>query len=302
MDAQENELLTHVGPGTPMGELLRRYWWPVWFSEKVAKRPVPVRILGEDLVLFRKPNGAVGLIDRFCPHRGASLEFGRAEDKGLRCCYHGWVFDETGQCVEQPLEPDDSTFKSMIRIPGYPVMEVAGLVFAYMGPKPAPAFPRYDLLFWDDNVSIVGANEQHCNWLQRAENTIDQAHVNILHASVYPQMAGKRPNIDWVREWYGMRILADSGLSKPKVTHMLFPSANRITRARKGDTPSHDIYFRVPIDDHETRTFWVNVYPSETKAKDGGPLRRTEGLTPSPRLEFEYTDDGWFGIPSKDQD
>jgi 5,5'-dehydrodivanillate O-demethylase len=301
MDAQENELLTRVGRGTPMGELLRRYWWPIWFSEKVEKRPVPVRLLGEDLVVFRKPSGALGLVSRYCPHRGASLAYGRAEEIGLRCCYHGWAFDGDGQCVDTPLEPEGSRFKDMVKIDGYPVQEMAGLIFAYLGPKPVPALPRYDLLCWDDSVSLVSANEQHCNWLQRAENTVDQAHVNILHASVYPSLAMTRPVIEWEKQWYGMRITADSGRKQPKVTHFIFPSSNRITRARIGDTPSHDIYFRVPIDDTLTWTFGINVYPGQKPAA-GTNGRDVRGMVHSAREEFDYTEDGWFGLPSKDQD
>jgi 5,5'-dehydrodivanillate O-demethylase len=144
---EENELLTRVGRGTPGGEMLRRYWWPVNFSELVTKRgqPAKVRLLGEDLVLFRGGDGSLGLLALNCSHRGTSLEFGRVEENGIRCCYHGWLYDTRGQCLEQPAEPADSTFKSRVQHPAYQPLEIAGFIFAYMGPEPAPLLPNYDL-------------------------------------------------------------------------------------------------------------------------------------------------------------
>ena len=130
---EENEMLTRVGPGTPAGEMLRRYWWPVGFSEEVKSKgtPVKVRLLGEDFVLFRDGGGELGLLELHCSHRGTSLEFGRVEDNGIRCCYHGWLYDRRGKCLEQPAEPEDSTFKDRIQHPAYHAREAAGLVFAF---------------------------------------------------------------------------------------------------------------------------------------------------------------------------
>ncbi|HEY1374510.1 MAG TPA: Rieske 2Fe-2S domain-containing protein, partial [Candidatus Binatia bacterium] len=127
--------------------MLRRYWWPVAFSEQVAQksRPAKVRLLGEDLVVFRAGNGKLGLLGLHCSHRGTSLEFGRIEECGLRCCYHGWLYDLAGKCVEQPTEPEGSTFKERIQHPAYKAEEIGGFVFAYLGPDPAPLLPRYDL-------------------------------------------------------------------------------------------------------------------------------------------------------------
>ena len=122
---EENELLTRVGPGTPAGEMLRRYWWPVGFSEEVKSKgaPVKVRLLGEDFVLFRDGGGELGILELHCSHRGTSLEFGRVEDNGIRCCYHGWLYDRRGKCLEQPAEPEDSTFKDRIQHPAYHAQE-----------------------------------------------------------------------------------------------------------------------------------------------------------------------------------
>jgi 5,5'-dehydrodivanillate O-demethylase len=132
MDQARNELLTRVGPGTRMGNLLRYYWWPVGFSQSLDKIPQPVRILGEDLILFRNAQGKVGLMDRFCAHRLASLEHGRVENDGIRCCYHGWLFGNDGQCLEMPAEPEDSRLHLEVKLKAYKTQEMGGLIFAYM--------------------------------------------------------------------------------------------------------------------------------------------------------------------------
>jgi 5,5'-dehydrodivanillate O-demethylase oxygenase subunit len=284
MDKAENELLTRVGPGTRMGALLRRYWWPVWFTEQVTDKPVPVRLLGEDLVLFREPSGKLGLIERYCAHRRVSLEFGRVEEGGIRCCYHGWKYGADGSCVDLPLEPEGSGLKRDVKLSGYAVFEAGGLIFAYLGPKPVPAFPRWDLLFREAGLTKVGADEEHCNWLQRAENTVDQHHLCSLHASVYPQLAFKRSEVDWEPAWFGLNItMRVPGLTKPKLDQFIFPSSNRFTQARIGVPPSHNLRIRVPTDDTKTTTFWVKIYPSIT---DQGRLK-TEGLKPRQRGVYD---------------
>jgi 5,5'-dehydrodivanillate O-demethylase len=298
MDKQENELLTRVGPGTPMGELLRRYWWPVGFIQEVKDKPMPVRILGEDLILFRQPDGKLGLIERYCAHRRVSLEFGRVEEGGIRCCYHGWKYDCAGQCVETPLEPEGSRLKDGVKLRGYVLEEAGGLIFAYMGPQPVPDFPRYDLLYHTEGLTVVGADEEYCNWMQRAENAVDPLHLAILHAGVYPSIAFKRPRVEFEETWYGQRMPMWAGEKEPRVVHFIFPSHSRFTRARKGDTPSHDLRIRVPTDDTKTTTFWINTYPSIT---DQGKLR-TEGLKARQRLVYEKVPDGYWDIPSHDQD
>ncbi len=155
LSREQNELLTRTGPGTPGGALLRRYWQPVALARELPPGgdPVPVDLLGEELVLFRDPDGRVGLLDRHCCHRGTDLTFGRIEDGGLRCLYHGWLYDVTGKCLEQPGEPEGSTYKDKVRQTAYPVVERAGAFFAYLGPDPAPEFPHYDFL--------VGARRPH---------------------------------------------------------------------------------------------------------------------------------------------
>src|SRR6266540_2327125 len=266
LSKEENELVTRVGPGTPAGEMLRRYWWPVGFTEHVKEKssPTKVRLLGEDFVLFRDGGGRLGLVELHCSHRGTSLEYGRVEDRGIRCCYHGWLYDVNGRCLEQPAEPADSTFKDRIQHPAYKAQEIAGFIFAYIGPEPAPLLPRYDLFFEESGERAIGAGTEYCNWLQRAENSVDQTHLVALHAPEYPHMALKRPEIGWQQTVYGAKITMHvPGVSKPKHSHWVFPSHTRHTTARKGRIPDHAIRFRVPTDDAKTTTFWLRFTPHD---------------------------------------
>ena len=189
------ERLTLVGRGTPMGELLRRYWHPVALASDATGTPRQIRILGEDLILFRDGAGRAGLLYPRCVHRGASLYYGRVEDDGIRCCYHGWKFTVDGHCVEQPCEPDNGAATCrLVRQPHYPVQERYGLIFAYMGPpEKQPILPRYDVLenlapgefieADDNSIGTGGPQIVPCNWLQHFENVMDPFHVPILHGS-----------------------------------------------------------------------------------------------------------------------
>jgi 5,5'-dehydrodivanillate O-demethylase oxygenase subunit len=179
---EQNERLTRVGPGTPMGALMRRYWHPIAGSGQLPVAAVrEVRVLGEDLVLYRDASGTLGLIDERCAHRRVKLRYGVPEQQGLRCPYHGWMFDAEGRCVEQPAEPAGSQFKDKVRIKAYPVQELAGLVFAYLGPQPAPQMPRWDRLVWDNAFRTVNLFRVPANWLQCMEDTLDTMHVEWLH-------------------------------------------------------------------------------------------------------------------------
>ena len=305
LSRQENDLLTSVGPGTPCGEMLRRYWWPIGFSELVTEKQTPtkVRLLGEDFVLFRDGARRLGLLELHCSHRGTSLEFGRVEDQGIRCCYHGWLYDVAGRCLEQPAEPAESTFKDRIQHPAYKVQEIAGFIFAYLGPDPAPLLPRYDLFLEENGERVIGAGTEYCNWLQRAENSVDQTHLVALHAPEYPQMALKRPEIGWQKTIYGAKITMHvPGVSKPKHSHWVFPSHTRHTTARKDRVPDHAIRFRVPTDDTTTKTFWLRFTPND-EANRGRPLRlKTVGFEDDKPGIYTRVDDGWWGIASHDQD
>src|SRR5438874_736394 len=182
LTAEENEKLTKVGAGTAMGNLLRRYWHPIAAATQLDENPVKrVRLLGESLVLYRDRKGQMGLISDTCAHRRVNLAYGIPEFEGLRCCYHGWLYDETGQCLEMPAEPEDTTFPSRVKIAAYPVQELCGLIFAYLGPAPAPLLPRWDMFVWDNVLRDIGFQEIPCNWLQMQENNVDPAHLQWLH-------------------------------------------------------------------------------------------------------------------------
>ena len=182
LTAVDNELMTRVGPGTPGGDLLRRYWHPIAAAQQLDKNPVrKVKILGEELALYRDRSGALGLLGLRCPHRLMSLEYGIPEEEGLRCGYHGWMFNEEGRCIETPLEPPDSTFKEKVEALHYPVQEMGGLVWAYLGPEPAPLLPRWDLFVRPGGFRQIVAHHLPCNWLQVMENRGDLGHATYLH-------------------------------------------------------------------------------------------------------------------------
>jgi phenylpropionate dioxygenase-like ring-hydroxylating dioxygenase large terminal subunit len=192
MQAHLNERITRVGPGTPCGELLRRYWQPAAlldefdprFDARMAERPLkPVRLLGQDLVLFRADDGAWGLLDRDCPHRGADLAFARHEGDRIRCPFHGWAFDAEGRCLETPAEPVGSTLCQRVRQRRYPTQVVAGVIWAYLGPEDStpPALPALDAFVAPASHAFAFKGQWHCNWLQAVEVGIDPAHPSFLH-------------------------------------------------------------------------------------------------------------------------
>src|SRR5215469_12972089 len=180
---EDNELVTRVGPGTPMGNLMRQYWVPAMLSSEVPwadSDPLRVRLLGEDLIAFRATDGQVGLIQNHCPHRGASLFFGRNEEAGLRCVYHGWKFDVDGACIDMPNEPAESDFKSRVRAVTYPTRERNGIIWAYLGPRPTPP-PLPDLEANMLSGHTVSTILRECNWMQGLEGELDTVHFAFLH-------------------------------------------------------------------------------------------------------------------------
>lgn len=188
-----NERLTQVGPGTPMGNLLRRYWHPIAGASEFDKKSIkPVRFFGEDLVLFRTVAGTYGLIPRRCHHRGADLSFGFVEEDGIRCHYHGWKYDCSGSCVDRPFDSNVSRQGKTLGRPGpnYLVQEKAGLVWAYMGPMPAPLLPDWDVYGWPHTFKQIVTSEIPCNWLQCQENTVDPVHFEWLHNNTQQRRVG----------------------------------------------------------------------------------------------------------------
>ena len=287
-----NDTLTRVGPGSEAGAVLRRYWQPAALLDELeGNRPVvPVRLMGEDLVLFRDSEGKLGLIGRHCPHRGADLCFGRLEDNGLRCPFHGWHFNRDGQCVEQPGEPEGSKMHEQIRAKSYPVEERNGIVFAYMGPGEPPAFPRFDCFRAPRSHVFAFKGLWECNWLQAMEVGIDPAHASFLHRFLQDEdpkeSYGKQfrdaaagtdiPMTRLLREYprpvitveetdYGMRLIAlrhmEDGRTHVRVTNQIFPEAISIPMSREMIITQ----WHVPVDDETC--YWYSMFTSF-----GGPV------------------------------
>jgi 5,5'-dehydrodivanillate O-demethylase oxygenase subunit len=277
-----NERLTRVGPGTPLGTLLRRYWFPIARTPELDAEPVlAVTLLGERLALFRSEAGALGLVAQRCPHRGASLAYGIPDGDGIRCAYHGWCFDRTGQCIDQPTEPAESTFKHEVTTPAYPVQELGGLIWAYIGPQPAPLLPRWDVLVRTDLDRAIGVTHLPINFLQAMENSMDPIHFEWLHA-VYGNYVNKRtgkPPAMTPRKHeqiafdvfeygiYKRRLLegADPETSEDWLTGhpVIFPYMLAV-----GDHQRPTLQIRVPVDDTHTLHYW---YRTETRAADAPP-------------------------------
>ncbi|HXJ84607.1 MAG TPA: aromatic ring-hydroxylating dioxygenase subunit alpha [Candidatus Methylomirabilis sp.] len=197
LSKEQNRILTEVGPGTPMGNLLRRYWMPIAAVSQLDENPVrPVRLMGEDLVLYRDRSGSYGLIDRHCAHRRADLSYGWVEDCGLRCHYHGWLWDRTGRCLAQPFEEaahPEARFKDRVQLTAYKVEAKAGLVWAYLGPEPAPLVPTWEPFTWPNGFVQIVFAEIPCNWLQCQENSIDPVHFEWLHGHWTRALRGEGP-------------------------------------------------------------------------------------------------------------
>lgn len=305
LSREENERLTRVGAGTPAGEMLRRYWWPVAFSQDAKPRgaPLKIKLLGEEFVLFRDGTERLGLMALHCSHRGTSLEYGRIEERGIRCCYHGWLYDIHGNCLEQPAEPAGSTFKDRVKHPAYRAQDAGGLIFGYIGPEPAALLPSYDLLVRDDGCRVVGGDIEDCNWLQRAENSADGAHSIALHAAGYPNMALKRPRITWEPTRFGIKETTwIEDLAKPRISHYVFPSHVRHSAARVGESPRQVIRFRVPTDDFTTTTFWIDFYPHKNGEPAQPELLKVKGFRKNQPGVYERVIDGWWNLPNREQD
>ena len=227
-----NRLLTEVGPGTQMGALLRRYWQPIAAVSELADGATkPVRLLGEDLVLYKDLSGCYGLLDRHCPHRSADLSYGIVEVCGLRCSYHGWRFDETGTCREQPFEDIDAPevrFRDRIRIQAYRVQAKAGLIWAYLGPDPAPLLPNWEPFTWANGFVQIVFSVVPCNWFQCQENSIDPVHF------------------EWMHDNWGRRLEGHDGAYSPRHLKLAFDEFEYGL-----------VYRRVREDSDETSPLWT---------------------------------------------
>jgi phthalate 4,5-dioxygenase len=290
----DNEILTQVGEGTPMGNLLRRFWMPALLEEEILAPdcpPVRVRILGEDLVAFKDTDGNIGIVDAHCPHRRAGMFFARNEECGLRCVYHGWKFNIYGDCVDMPSEPDETNFKNKVKIKSYPAIAKGGAVWIYMGPPALkPKLPDFEWANLPKNKAIVTKRLQNCNWAQALEGGIDSSHISYLHRTLddlKPQSAA--PELDehgqekfinyaatdrhpvfFIEETdYGQRISARRNAKKGeyywRITQFMVPFHTCIPPQMKEGRDSKGLSYAghawVPIDDHNTWTWSFNCNP-----------------------------------------
>ena len=297
LSQEQNDLITRAGPGTAAGALLRRYWQPAALVDELSgtNRPIkPIRLLGESLVLFRDAAGRYGLIERACPHRGTDLAYGRLEDGGLRCAFHGWLFDVTGACLQTPAEPDGSNLCANIRQKAYPVVERSGILFAYMGPGAPPAFPHFDCFVAPASHTFAFKGMIDCNWLQSLEVGVDPAHTSFLHRFFHDedpkQGCGKmfrdqslgtempmtqimrefpRPRIEVEPTEFGFRIVTLRQISDAnshiRVTNLVFPNAFMIPMSREMTISQ----WHVPIDD--VKHYWYAIFTSF-----GAPVNKDE--------------------------
>jgi len=340
MHAAQNELITRIGPGTPCGELLRRYWQPVALLDEfdaqldpvMALRPIkPVRLLGQDLVLFRDGQGSFGLLDRDCPHRGSDLAFARHEAEGIRCPFHGWKFAVDGQCLETPAEPMGSTLCQRVRQRSYPLLQRAGVLFAYLGPEDStpPALAAFDCFNAPDSHSFAFKGMWHCNWLQAVEVGIDPAHPSFLHrymqdeslehtfgrqfrAASVGSVDGERwPMTRVMREFCSPEIhhdevapgllqlttlrLINDQLTHVRVTHSVFPQTFVIPLSETVTiTQMH-----VPVDD--THTYWFSFFTSFCAPLDKATMRqqRLAAMTLPDYLPIHGRHDRWNFNPEE---
>jgi phenylpropionate dioxygenase-like ring-hydroxylating dioxygenase large terminal subunit len=327
ISAEQNDLMTRVGPGTSAGALLRNYWQPVALVDEFdgARDVKPVSILGEKFVLFRNAKRQFGLLDRHCPHRQADLAYGRLEPDGLRCVFHGWKFDVDGKCLETPAEPKGSRLCEHIRQRSYPVAERSGIVFAWLGAGEPSAFPHFDCFTAPDAYTFAFKGYWDCNWLQALEVGIDPAHASFLHryfededtaAGYGKQFRGKpldsdlpiskvlreydQPEITVARTEYGMRLLTlrkiDDKQTHGRSTHILFPQAFVIPmNAEMTITQWH-----VPVDDHGC--YWYSIFTSFTTPVDKKTMREQRLKTyPAPDYRPIHNRASGWGFDAEQQ-
>jgi len=313
LSTTDNDLVTRVGAGTSMGGLMREYWIPFLLSWEVESDGPPerVRLLGEDLVVFRDTKGRVGLIAESCPHRGASLYFGRNEKDGLSCVYHGWKFDVDGACVEMPSEPRESNFHEKVKTVSYPLVERAGIVWTYMGPRSTPPpLPDFEWLDLPESQIVANKRVQYTNWVQAMEGDLDQSHLSFTHRWLTPRSDSVRPGVDVIRQNdthpkfqvvntdYGVCIgagrNAPDGQKYWRVTQHLMPF--HTMTGTYGDDPNRNWRAWVPIDDQNVVVIGLTFHPTRSFTGENRETMLTKGgvWTMSPETRALKTS-AWFG-------
>lgn len=294
---EQNQLVTQTDSGTPMGELFRRYWLPALLSEELPTPdcpPVRLKLLGERMVAIRDTSGRLGVMDEFCPHRGVSLWFGRNEENGLRCPYHGWKFDVNGQCVEVPSEEPGSRFCDRIQLKSYPLVERGGVIWIYMGPpEHQPPLPEWEFATVPDASRFVSKRLQICNWLQALEGGIDSSHVSFLHSGglksdpLFKGAKGNEYNLNDLRPKFevvegdaglfiGVRRKAEPGHLYWRITPWVMPCFTMVPP--RGDHPVHG-HFWVPIDDENCWAWSFDYHPTRAlKDSEVEAMRNGAGI------------------------
>ena len=296
---QEDVELTHVGPGTACGEYLRRFWHPVAISDELKDVPIRIRIMGEDLIIFRDLSRRVGLVEVHCPHRGASLEFGLLSERGIRCCYHGWLFEVDGTILETPGEPEGSTLKDRLCHGAYPTWEHKGIVFAYMGPvDKQPPFPILDTMV-DEGLpgyrpsSIEGGKHyMPCNWLQIKENCMDPVHTAFLHTIVsgaqFTEEFGVIPELEFIETPVGLVYIAARRVGDNvwvRMNDFIPPNIHQVASSYEDGKLEHGFHrpwltqWSVPVDDNETMNIRIRHYSDEEYSSSNRPPVLTFGQT-----------------------
>ena len=295
----QNNLLTQTGPETPGGRFLRSYWQPITTSEEmpIGGAPMPLRIMSEDLVLFRDDKDRLGLIGQFCPHRGTDLSYGRVEDGGLRCLYHGWLFNKDGNCIDQPAEPEGKKFCQKVRHPAYPVQEKGGAIWAYLGDGEPPLIPDFEFLTAPEPNRQAFRVIQMCNWLQGLESSTDPAHTTFLHrrppgtpsqrsgADIAALRGTEPPEIGIEQTGFGTRIFAlhnsPNGRKYLRINNFVYPcGATPATSIGKGGYQGR---WYVPIDDYSHCRFEFFYQQTEPLNKERLRRNRAENVGPDLR-------------------
>jgi phthalate 4,5-dioxygenase oxygenase subunit len=310
-----NELLTQTGPGTPMGDLFREYWIPALLAEELPEPgspPVRVKLLSERLIAFRDENGDYGLIDEFCAHRGVSLWFGQTEGTGLRCAYHGWKYDVTGQCIDVPSEPHERGLAQKVKLTGYPLAKVGDVLWTHMGdPAKRPPLPEWEFATVPSEQTYTSKRWQECNWLQALEGGIDSSHVSWLHSGglksdpLFKGARGNQYNLADMKPFFevmdapgglfiGARRNAEEGHYYWRITPWVMPSFTMVPP--RGDHPVHG-HFWIPIDDENCWVFTFDYHPVRVLTAD-----EVQAMKDGFGVHNEYVPGTYRPLQNKDND